>query len=201
MKRILITLTGLAIMSAALMSCSQEELTSNTSGSLSTTQLDVAQTSGQLASGTSFTILGSSTDSTGTKTEDHHHGPHGLHGHCPGLLDGLNLLAPTDELLSIVDAESAGDFRGFRISENGGATITNYNADGGTVSLVPPREGGPQGCSVSGGQFPEMDSLLSTIVKTVIDFGSSVTFKHDTVTITRAGKIIISRSGDKSNFT
>src|SRR4051812_11422310 len=130
-----------------------------------------------------------------------HHGAHGPHGGCPPRLDGLNLIAPTDELLAIVDAETAGDFRGFRISENGGATITNYNAEGETVSLTPPRDGGPQGCSASGGQFPKLDSVLSTIVKTVIDFGTGVTFKHDIVTITRAGKIIITRSGTKDNLT
>jgi hypothetical protein len=204
MKRILVALTGLFFVSALLTSCSQDELKSSGAGSLSTTQVNVAQTSGQLASGTSFTILGSSTDSTGTSQgDDHHHDPHhGEHGHgqCPGLLDGVNLLAPTNELLAIIDAESAGDFRGFRISERGGAAITHYNAKDETVSLIPPPDG-PQGCSMSGKQFPGMDSLLATIVKTEIDFGAGVIFKHDTVSITRAGKIVITRSGDKNNLT
>jgi hypothetical protein len=155
--------------------------------------LDVAQTSGQLASGTSFSISGSSTDSTG----NHHHGGHGHHGyHKPhrGILDGINLLAATDELLAIIDAESAGDFRGLRISGNGGATITHYDADGSTVTLPTPVHNAPNGCSFSGKQFPEFDSLLATIVKTEIDFGTGVTYTRDTVTITRAGKIVINRS-------
>ncbi len=106
-------------------------------------------------------------------------------------LDGVSLLAPTDELLAIVDAESAGDFRGFRISGRGGATITHYTASGDTVVLATPDHGGPGGCSFSGGQFPEYDALLEDIVRTEIDFGSGVTFSRDTVTIIRSGKILI----------
>jgi hypothetical protein len=165
------------------------------------TALDVAQTSGQLASGTSFRIAGSSTDSTG----DGHmpgpgHGP-GPHGRNKGILDGLNLLAPTDELLAIVDAESASDFSGLRISKNGGATITNYDSSGTVVNLPIPPGDGPQGCSFSGKQFPEYDSILSKIAKTVIDFGSGVTYRRDTVSITRSGKIVITRTQHDGTHT
>jgi hypothetical protein len=111
------------------------------------------------------------------------------------------LLAPTNELLAIIDAESASDFRGLRISKNGGATITHYDAAGNIVTLSTSESAGPNGCSFSGGQFPHSDSLLSTIAKTVIDFGDGTTFKRDTITITRAGKIIITRSGDNANLT
>jgi hypothetical protein len=167
------------------------------------TLLGVAQTSGQLASGTSFSINGVA-DSTSTSNPDNHHGGHrepGHHGH-PGFpLDGTNLLAPTNELLAIIDAESAGDFRGMHMHNKGGATLTNYDASGNAITLPTPEAKGPEGCSFSGGQFPKSDSLLSKIAKTIIDFGSGVTEKHDTVSITRSGKIIITRSGDKSNHT
>lgn len=60
---------------------------------------------------------------------------------------------------------------------------------------------GPQGCSFSGKQFPGYDSLLATIVKTEVDFGSGVTFRKDTVEITRAGKIVIDRTIDGATIT
>jgi hypothetical protein len=60
---------------------------------------------------------------------------------------------------------------------------------------------GPEGASFSCGQFPQSDSLLSKIVKTVIDFGSGVTIKHDTITITRTGKIIITRAKSGTTHT
>jgi hypothetical protein len=198
MKSISKFLNPLAV-ALALFSCSQEQLKTNDSSS-TTEALDVAQTSGQLASGTSFRINGSSTDSTST---DHPRGHHGHHGH-HGPLDGLSLLPPTDELLAIADAESAGDFRGMRLSSKGGATITHYDKNGVVVSLPEPGDherGGPQGCSFSGKQFPVQDSILSTIVKTVVDFGTGVTFNRDTISITRAGKIIIERSGNMTNMT
>ncbi|SHG72538.1 hypothetical protein SAMN04488109_1568 [Chryseolinea serpens] len=176
--------------------CSTDGLNSdsNNDTSLDQTVVDLAQTSGQLASGTSFEIVGSSSDSAAAI--NCRPGPNGRRGNGRhnGILDGLSLLAPTDELLAIVDAESASDFRGLRISKSGGATITNYNAAGETVSLPISATDGPQGCSFSGHQFPVYDSLLATIAKTVIDFGSGVTFRRDTVKITRSGKIVITRS-------
>lgn len=189
-------------------SCNNQEENPD-SQSIPQLAIDVAQTSGQLASGTNFSVEGSSTDST--KSGDHrpgfggkgpggHHGPGGP-GRNPGILDGLNLLAPTDELLAIVDAESASDVRGLRISKNGGATITNYDADGNVVEAPLPGKNGPQGCSLSGQQFPAYDSLLSSIAKTVIDFGSGVTFKRDTVEIIRVGKIIIERTVSDATVT
>jgi hypothetical protein len=192
---------GMACLMAGILSnCSNEELASNSSSN-GLNLVDVAQTSGQLASGTSFRISGST---EGDSTIAHPgHGPKGGPGrhHGPPFLDGLNLLAPTDELLAIVEAESASDFRGMRISKNGGATITNYTANGEVVALPLPAAGGPGGCSFSGKQFPESDSLLATIAKTVIDFGSGTTFHHDTVTITRAGRIVVTRTGTKGNMT
>ena len=197
MKNIILKITALVIVAGVMVRCSDSGVTSSTSatGSSSSSLLDVAQTSGQLASGSTFTISESSTDSTSTKPG--HHG-FGKHKGKPVLLDGIGLLAPTDEILALIDAESASDFRGLRISKNGGATITNYDADGNVVTLSTPSSDGPQGCSFSGHQFPVYDSLLSTIVKTVIDFGSGVTYKHDTISITRSGKITIVRSGSGS---
>src|SRR5262245_1480902 len=90
----------LATIIAAGFSCSEGEL--GLSGSeVSQLVVDVAQTSGQLASGTSFQINGSSTDSIGAVGHKPlHHGPHGPGGiKQKGIQDGLNLLAPTDELL------------------------------------------------------------------------------------------------------
>jgi hypothetical protein len=200
MKNITFKLFLLALAAVLLARCnSDDSLSVNGDGDENAAQLvDVAQTSGQLASGTSFRISGSSTDSIGTHPSKDRHGHHKPYR---GILDGVNLLAPTNELLAIVDAESAGDFRGLRIAGYGGATITHYNAEGKAVTLSAPKSGGPNGCSFSGKQFPEYDSLLSKIVKTVIDFGAGVTFKRDSVSITRSGKIIISRTGDASSKT
>ena len=190
----MVAITGL------LFRCNDQGLNSD---SIETSQdvslIDIAQTSGQLASGTSFQISGSSTDSTGIHPGGHGHGKQGPRGP-KGIVDGLHMLAPTDEILAIIDAESASDIRGLRISKNGGATITHFNAAGAQVTLSLPANG-PQGCSFSGKQFPEYDSLLGTIVRTVIDFGTGVTFKRDTVTITRAGKITIERSGNAAHHS
>jgi hypothetical protein len=197
MNRILSSIFFLGFTGCVMVNCSNEEVSSTQSlnGNLSTTVLDVAQTSGQLASGTSFSINGSSTDSL--QMPGGHHGHHDHHA----ILDGLNLLAPTEELLTIIDAESASDFRGMRIFKNGGAIITNYDVNGNTVSLPMPGGDGPQGCSFSGKQFADADSVLATIVKTVIDFGTGVTYNRDTLSITRSGKIVITRAGDKTNMT
>ena len=180
--------------------CSNEPLTSTESvlDKSTVALLDVAQTSGQLASGTSFRISGSSTDSTGSGKPDKGH--HSMPPH-HGIMDGVSMLAPTEELLTIIDAESASDFRGLRISKDGGATITNYSASGAIVTLPIPAGDGPNGCSFSGKQFPQYDSILSKIAKTVIDFGSGVTYKRDTITIVRSGKIIITRTGTNANKT
>ena len=136
--------------------------TTGLSTSDNTTLMDVAQTSGQLASGSSFVISGSSSstnsnaNSTGTNTPGNgkgpNHGPHGGPQGRGGFLDGTNLLAPTDELLAIIDAESAGDFRGMRMHAMGGATVTNYDQAGTVVTLPASirNGGGPEGCSFSG---------------------------------------------------
>lgn len=179
--------------------CTQENLNSiSQTGDVVLT--GVAQTSSQIASGTSFRISGVASDSSGVGNRpgmDRHRGPH------PGfMVDGTNLLAPTDELLAIIEAESAGDFRGMRMHMHGGGTVTNYDALGNIVTMPQPvGEGKPEGCSFSGGQFPKSDSLLATIARTTIDFGSGVTEKHDTVSITRSGKVVITRSGTKKNHT
>jgi hypothetical protein len=199
MKKVIRGFIVVMVFDLMLVGCSDNDVNSNPSN-LDQDVIDVAETSGQLASGTSFRISGSSTDSTENHGPGSDHGPR-HHDRHMGILDGVNLLAPTDELLAVVDAESASDFRGMRISQNGGATITHYNASGAAVILSTPKKGGPNGCSFSGKQFPVYDSLLSTIVKTVIDFGSGVTFKHDTVTITRSGKIVINRSGSSTSKT
>lgn len=166
----------------------------------STTLTDVAQTSGQLASGSSFSINGSSSYSTdSTAIPMGPGGPHGGPGHGDGgLLEGTRLLAPTDQLLAIIEAESAGDFRGMRMHHFGGATVTNYDASGNVINMPVPGQnaGGPEGCSFSGRQFPKFDSLLVKVAKTVIDFGAGVTNNHGKRSITRAGRIIITRSGD-----
>lgn len=199
----------LTVMGLAMASCSTNE-----SGRSQDTMLtDVAQTSGQLASGSSFVLSGSSSSSSmsqvpGTNMPSGgmgggmHRPGKGPHGH-GGFLDGTNLLAPTDELLAIVEAESAGDMRGMRMHERGGATVTHYDAAGNEIVMLPPapQEGGPEGCSFSGKQFPKFDSLLAKIAKTVIDFGDGVTNTRHDVSITRSGKIIITRSGDATSRT
>ncbi len=185
-------------LSVTAFACSNQDLATN-SVPVEQLVIDIAQTSGQLASGTSFSIRGSSTDTTEATHGGKGHHPKGPHKH-PGLLDGLNLLAPTDELLAIVDAESASDIRGLRISKSGGATITHYDANGNVVSIALSSDG-PQGCSFSGRQFPKYDSLLAKVVKTVVDFGTGTIYKRDTVEIVRAGKIVIQRSKSGTTFT
>lgn len=172
------------------------------------TAIDLAQTSGQLVSGTSFTLGGNSfqTGSISARvagTSETAHAPagpggliglgNGKGGH-KGIMDGLNMLAPNDEILAIIEAESAGDVRGFRMFKFGGATITHYDASGKVVELpVASTVDGPHG-GHSGNQFPEMDSLLSLIVKSKIDFGSGVTVTKNDQEITRKGMIVISRT-------
>jgi hypothetical protein len=109
-------------------------------------------------------------------------------------MDGLNLLAPNDEILAIVEAESAGDIRGFRMYKLGGATITHYDASGKIVELpAATTVDGPHG-GHSGNQFPELDSLLSLIVKSKVDFGAGVTVTKNDQDITRKGVIMVSRT-------
>ncbi len=198
----------LAVMALTFSACN----TNDTGTSTNTLLTDVAQTSGQLASGSSFVISGSSSSSSMAQVPGMNmpagpgmHGPGkgGHHGGPGGFLDGTNLLAPTDELLAIVEAESAGDMRGMRMHERGGATVTNYDANGNVIlfPLAEPQEGGPEGCSFSGKQFPRFDSLLAKIAKTVIDFGDGVTNTRKDITVTRSGKIIITRSGDGTSHT
>ncbi len=208
MKQIILkSLLILGIAGALLISCTKENLNSSTSASSSLTSatqstlLAVAQTSSQLASGTSFTVQ---TTTTGTTIDTTHSSPRP--GNCKNggmgsFLNGTNFLTPTNELIAIVDAESAGDMRGIRLFAHGGATVTNYDASGNVVTLPDPSSGGPQGVSFSGGQFPHTDSLLAKIVKTVIDFGTGVSTKHDSITITRIGKIIITRSNSGTVVT
>ncbi|MBI1769171.1 MAG: hypothetical protein HYR67_12435 [Bacteroidetes bacterium] len=185
----------LGSISVWMFGCNRENVSSTNTGLNQTILLAVGQTSAQLASGASFSIVTSSTSGNVTPAGSNHHP-----GHCPNdgmgsFLEGTNFLTPTNELIAIVDAESAGDMRGLRMYANGGAKITNYNASGNVVTLTAPSMNkGPEGASFSCGQFPQNDSLLSKIVKTEIDFGGGVTIKHDTITITRAGKIIITRS-------
>lgn len=185
---------ALAAAVVVVWACSKNELTVSTDTNLT----DLAQASGQLASGSSFTISGSSSGALGSSSSISGRGSKGGHGR-GHILDGTNFITKDDTLLAIIDAESAGDFRGFRMHGGGGATITHYNANGAVVSLPEPSTTSkPEGCSFSGGQFPQMDSLLATIVKTVVDFGTGVTNKKGDNTITRSGSITITRSGDSS---
>jgi hypothetical protein len=195
MKKIIAGVLLLGAVAFVFQRCTKAELAgtgSTSTTTVSSTLAAIASTSGQLASGTNFTISGTSSDSSGTTPGS----GQGLGGHHPGLpppLDGTTLLAPTNELLAIIDAESAGDLRGIQMHGHSGATITNYDSAGNILKHPMPMNGG-EGCSFSGGQFPQTDSALASISKTVIDFGTGVTEKHDTVTITRIGKIIITRT-------
>lgn len=192
------TLVLLGGMSVWMFGCNKENVSSTSSGLNQNSLTAVGQTSAQLASGTSFSIASSATGN-GSGGPGGQGGPGGPHGHGPGgmgsFLAGTDFLTPTNELIAIVDAESAGDMRGVRMSRSGGATVTNYDASGNVVTLTPPSmNAGPEGTSFSCGQFPQNDSLLTKIVKTVIDFGSGVSVQHDSITITRVGKIVIVRS-------
>lgn len=172
------------------------------------TAVDLAQTSGQLVSGSSFTISGNSIQGgtlnarVQSTSETAHAGNgkgkgigkgSGKGGH-KGVIDGLNLLAPNDEILAIIDAESSGEIRGFRVAKFGGATLTHYDADGNIVQLpLPNSQEGPHG-GPSGNQFPEIDSLLALITKTEVDFGDGVTITRGEEEMTRSGMIVIERT-------
>ncbi|MBY0433524.1 MAG: hypothetical protein K2U26_05400, partial [Cyclobacteriaceae bacterium] len=202
MKKIKILL-AIASVVALMWGCSNQDLTTSGSESQLT---DLAQTSGQLASGTSFTLVGSSvgnsTSGAGGPGGSSHQGGGPRGGGKGRMLDGTNFIVADDALLAIVDAESAGDFRGLHMHLNGGATITHYDATGNVVTLPEPDANSrPEGCSFSGKQFPKTDSLLSKIAKTVVDFGLGVTNKRGDNTITRSGKITIARTGDASSKT
>lgn len=189
------------IMAGAIWGCNHEGLTSATSNGSQSTLLAVGQTSSQLASGATFSVQ---TTTTGTSTDTTH--TTAPRGHCKNdgmgsLINGTDFFTPTNQLIAIVDAESAGDMRGFRMYARGGATVTNYDASGNVVTLPLPASGGPEGISFSGGQFPLIDSLLKTIVKTVVDFGTGVSVQHDSITITRVGKIIVTRSKSGTQIT
>lgn len=198
MKKVLKVVATITV-AATLYQCSSIE---NISPQTSQSSIDIAQASAQLASGTSFHIFGSSTyDASATfgeinRSNDRKGGP--KHGRHNGLLDGLSLLAPTEELLAIVEAESAGDMRGFRMAKMGGANITHYDVNGMNVELPMPADG-QHGGGFSGKQFPELDELLSKIVTTVVDYGTGVTFQRDSVSITRSGKITISRTSTETS--
>lgn len=196
MKRLKWYVVLLALAFVSVISCTDQELQGDDSIT-DLNSIDLAQTSGQLASGMSFSISGSSTDVTSENKGGFN--SRKRKGRRGGVLDGLYLLAPNDELLAIIDAESASDLRGLRISKNGGATILHFDANGDTVTLS--LNGGPHGCSFSGKQFPEYDSLLGTIVRTEINFGDGVTVKKDTIEITRSGKITIQRTVSGSTYT
>ncbi len=190
----------LGIAGGVILGCNKENVSSS-SGTNQSTLLAIGQTSSQLASGTSFSVQ---TTSTGSTIDTTHTNPHP--GHCKNdgmgsFLNGTNFLTPTNELIAIVDAESAGDMRGIRMYARGGATITNYDASGNIVTLPDPGTRGAQGISFSGGQFPLTDSLLKKIVKTVIDFGTGVSVQHDSISITRVGKIIITRQKSEGVLT
>ncbi|GHM98664.1 hypothetical protein WSM22_01540 [Cytophagales bacterium WSM2-2] len=195
-------LRGLLILGIAggVISCSKENISASDSGANST-MLAVGQTASQLASGTSFTVT---TTATGAAVDSSHTRP--APGHCKNggmgsFLNGSNFLTPSNELVAIVDAESAGDMRGIRMSGRAGAKITNYDASGNVITLSVPSQGGPEGVSFSGGQFPQFDSLLKKIAKTEINFGSGVTEQHDSITITRVGKIVITRAKSGQQVT
>jgi hypothetical protein len=180
------------------------------------TAIDLAQTSGQLASGTSFTISGNSVQmgTINARVTDDSEASHkpggqgalkgigkGKGGH-KGIMDGLNLLAPNDEILAIIDAESAGEVRGFRMHKFGGATITHYDAAGKVVNFpVFASPDGPHGGGHSGNQFPELDSLLNLVVRTKVDFGTGVTITKHEQSITRKGVIVIERKKDGNILT
>lgn len=202
---ILRTLSFCGLMALTLSACQLGTTsTDNSTGDVATA---IASTSSQLASGSSFSLSGTTSTSTGTGSNatgmgpgGHHKGPGGPHDH--GMLDGTSFLAIDDNLLAIIDAETAGDFRGMRMHAIGGATVTNYDASGNVVTMTPPTQNsGPEGCSFSGKQFPKFDSLLAKIAKTVIDYGSGVTQTHGTTSITRSGKMTITRSGSGTSHT
>jgi hypothetical protein len=223
MKNIKSITYSLAFASALLFAgCGQQEINSSSDENVRLT--GVAQTSGQLASGTNFTLSGTGTSfgnfggypSGGFPSGGFPSGGMGSFspGNHPGFpLDGTSLLAPTNELLAIIDAENAGDFRGLFMFSKGGGTVKSYDKDGNEIKLggfaVPASFSGftgyssgmPEGCSFSGGQFPKYDSSLMAAIKTIIDFGTGVTQKRDTATITRSGKIIINRSKTSSSVT
>jgi hypothetical protein len=203
MKTIRVKIILVLIAIFALACTQQDQNLSSDSSSLT----NLVQTSGQLASGTSFVITGSAPSSTSASSIQPSSGnggrQHGRGGCKNELLNGTSFIATTDELAAIVDAESAGDMRGFRMFNKSGATVTHYDASGNVVTLPIPDQnsGAPEGASFSGKQFPKYDSLLSKIAKTVVDFGAGVTITRGNNSVTRSGSITITRTGTTTNKT
>ncbi|MFM7853137.1 MAG: hypothetical protein ACKO96_14755, partial [Flammeovirgaceae bacterium] len=197
--RVKIILVVIAILALA---CTQQDLSSDNSS-----LTNLVQTSGQLASGTSFVITGATPNSTSASSVQPSSAkggrPHGRGGCKNELLNGTSFIATTDELAAIVDAESAGDMRGFRMFNKSGATVTHYDASGNVVTLSIPDQnsGAPEGASFSGKQFPRYDSLLSKIAKTIVDFGTGVTVTRGDNSVTRSGSITITRTGTTNSKT
>ena len=125
-------------------------------------------------------------------------------------VDGISLLAINDTLLAINDFENVNDqIKNLQSFAFGGATITHYDAAGNVItnislpisslysSLGKHRNGQNLGWS----DVLNLDSIISTIAKTVIDFGSGVSLIRHNDTVTRSGQITINRSGTYPNTT
>src|SRR5712675_924211 len=109
-KSFLKSLLILGIAGAMIFGCSKENVSGiSSTAAVQSAALALAQTSSQLASGTSFSVQ---TTSTGSAIDTTHTNAHP--GHCKNdgmgsFLNGTDFLTPTNELIAIVDAESAGD--------------------------------------------------------------------------------------------
>ena len=178
--------------------------------------LVIGQTSAELASGVSFSTTGCPKNEA-LSLENAVHGPggkggdkgsgHGGKGGHRGIqnifsIDGVSLLTPNDTLYAIVESENAGDLRGLVGFQRTGATITHYDASGNTVILPVGTVTKGKGHSHSGKLYPKQDSLLATIAKTVIDYGTTgITTTFGTNSITKKGTIVITRTGNVNNLT
>ena len=177
--------------------------------------LAIGQTSAELASGVSLSTteysqnevlsLEDPTYRQGGKNGkgDGNHGKKGHHGiQNIFSIDGVSLLTPNDTLLAIVESEYAGDLRGLHGFQRTGATITHYDASGNAVILPVGTITKGKGHSHSGKLYPKHDSLLATIAKTIIDYGTTgITTTFGTNALTKKGSIVITRTGDVNNLT
>ncbi len=123
-------------------------------------------------------------------------------------VDGISLLAINDTLLAINDVENVNDqIKNLQSFVFGGATVTHYDASGNVItnislpisSLYSSLGRHRNGTILGWNDALNLDSIISTIAKTVIDFGSGVSLIRHNDTVTRSGQITITRTGTYPN--
>lgn len=127
-------------------------------------------------------------------------------------VDGISVIANNDTLLAIYDFENINEnIKNLHSFITGGGTVTHYDASGNVITglnvYIPLPSLYSRGGKGKGGKnntiidLYNIDSLISTIGKTEINFGTGVSLTRGIDTVTRSGKIVITRTGTYPNTT